>query len=718
MKFELNERQRKAAEHIDGPLLIIAGAGSGKTRALVERIANIISSKKAYPSEIMAVTFTNKAAGELVERIVSRVGEIGKMIFAGTFHSLCAKILRRHADILGYGSNFVIYDSDDSEKVVREMIRRNNFNTASFPVKKVASIISLLKNRLIYPEDYNPGTDENFHDRIKDIYADYQKELIRCNAMDFDDLLCLTVKLFKQDKEVLFDYQNRIKYICVDEYQDTNYVQDLLITQLSALYENVCVVGDEDQSIYSWRGADINNILTFKDRHKNCGLIQFEQNYRSSGHILKAANSVILKNTQRLGKNLFTDFGHGEKVVLISSPTDIEEGIKTVSQINSMIDCGSELKEICVLYRTNSQSRIIEENLRKNGLPYTVVGGLKFYERKEIKDLISYLRLAVNPDDNVSFERVVNFPPRGIGKTTMEKIKRQALSDGTSYYKALKNADEGQFTGPTGKKINAFICMIEKAAAEMKKDNAKKITEMMLNQSGLKEHYLKAEDESGANSRIDNLYEFLSGVSEFVRTEDKNSLLDFLSTVSLLSDIDTYNNREDKIVLMTVHSAKGLEYDNVLIIGMNEGLFPFIRVDEPLKLEEERRLFYVAVTRARKKLVISTFRDRSRYFGDNTGYVPSRFLDDLPDNSTDKTGYEKTDKPQIRFDKFTKYEKNALNQEMEQPLSKKDIVLSKQFGEGIVLDVEGTAGRKVVTVDFDDFGIKKLLVRYADLKKL
>ncbi len=718
MRSELNERQKQAAEHIDGPLLIIAGAGSGKTRALVERIANIVASKKAYPSEIMAVTFTNKAAGELVERITARVGEIGKMIFAGTFHSLCTRILRRHSDLLGYGSNFVIYDTEDKEKVIKQIVKNNNFNSTSFPVKKISAIISILKNRLVYPENYTPESDENFYEKIREIYADYQKELEKCNAFDFDDLLCMTVKLFQKNEEILFQYQNRIKYICVDEYQDTNYVQDLLITQLSAIYENVCVVGDEDQSIYSWRGADINNILNFRDKHKNCALIQFEQNYRSSAHILTAANSIIAKNTQRLGKNLFTDSGKGEKVRLISAATDIEEGYKITSEIIELIAKGSVLKEICVLYRTNSQSRIIEENLRKNGLPYTVIGGLKFYERKEIKDLISYLRLLINSDDNVSFERIINFPPRGIGKTTMEKIKQHAMKKGCSYYKALKDSEDDLFTGATAKKTGAFIELIERTSAQMNEMNAQRVTALVFNESGLKTHYLKVSDETETNSRIENLYEFLSGVSEFVKSEERNTLLDFLSAVSLLSDIDTYNDREDKIVLMTVHSAKGLEFDNVIAIGLNDGLFPFIRIDEPLKLEEERRLFYVAVTRARKKLIISTFKDRNKYFGDNSGYLPSRFLDDLPESSTDKTKYEKYDKPQMRYDRLSKYEMNAANSENVTAYEKKDIVHSKQFGEGIILDVEGTGSKKVVTVDFDDFGIKKLLVRYADLKKI
>ncbi|MCG2761273.1 MAG: UvrD-helicase domain-containing protein, partial [Candidatus Delongbacteria bacterium] len=479
MKNELNSKQQSAVVTIEGPLLIIAGAGSGKTRTLIERIANIILSKRAFPSEIMAVTFTNKAAKELKERIVYRVGEIGKAVFAGTFHSISARILRKYADRLGYNSNFVIYDTEDKEKVVKGMIKKNNFNNSSFPHKKISTLISILKNKLIYPENYNSDTDEYFYDKIKDIYSDYQRELEKCNAFDFDDLICMTVKLFQKNEDVLFEYQNRIKYICVDEYQDTNFVQDEFVTLLSKIYKNVCVVGDEDQSIYSWRGADINNILTFKDRHKNCAMIQLEQNYRSSANILKTANSIISKNIQRLGKNLFTESDSGEKIKLISCLSDIKEGNIVIDEIVNTVNEGSELNEICVLYRTNSQSRIIEENLRKKGLPYSIFGGLKFYERKEIKDITAYLRLLINSDDNVSFERILNFPPRGIDKKTLEKIKSKAIQTGLSYFQVLKSSDIFHSDSKSNNKISEFIELIETTAIEMIKFNAQKTAEFI-----------------------------------------------------------------------------------------------------------------------------------------------------------------------------------------------------------------------------------------------
>ncbi len=716
MKNELNPKQKEAVETTDGPLLIIAGAGSGKTRTLVERIVNILRSKKAYPNQVMAVTFTNKAAGELRERIIKSVGEEGRSVMAGTFHSICSRILRRHSNLIGYESNFVIYDAEDSEKVIKAMIKKNNLSSTAFPVKKVSGMISKLKNRLVYPEDYDHGSDDYFDDKLKDVYSDYQKELKSCNAFDFDDLICMTVKLFRAEEEVLFDYQNRIKYICVDEYQDTNFVQDLLVFLMSEIYQNVCVVGDEDQSIYSWRGADINNILFFKDKFKNCPVIQLERNYRSTGNILSTANSIIARNTQRLGKNLFTEAGNGSKVKLISSHSDNEEGEKVTGMILDSAAAGTKLSEICVLYRTNSQSRIIEENLRKRGLSYIVVGGLKFYERKEVKDIIAYLRLLVNPDDNVSFERIVNFPPRGIGKVTLEKIKIHAFRNQISYFESFRMLAPELSKGKkiSGKKNNFLDIFEEFKGSEA---DAREVAERVFLISGLKDYYIRHSDATEDSSRIDNLYEFLNGVTEFVRTEENNTILDFLTSVSLLSDIDSYNDDLDRIVLMTVHSAKGLEFGDVYITGLNEGLFPFVNPLEPLKTEEERRLFYVAVTRAKKNLLISTYVKRSRFFGDHGMYMPSRFLDDLPDECVDKTGYTKYDEGQIRYERTSGWDNRRPDRKTEQSFEKKDIVYSRQFGEGIVLDVDGSSGKNVVTVDFDDYGIKKLMVRYANLTK-
>ncbi|MFO7811262.1 MAG: 3'-5' exonuclease [Candidatus Delongbacteria bacterium] len=706
MLVDLNQNQKIAVENLDGPLLIIAGAGSGKTRTLVERIARIILEKRSYPHEIMAVTFTNKAATELKVRIIARVGKYGGGVLAGTFHSICSRILRDNSAKIGYRPNFVIYDSEDKYKVIKQMIKKNDLSPSYFPYKKISAIISSFKNKLIYPNEYKPAGADIFFDKIKDIYSDYQNELEKCNAMDFDDLLCKTVKLFEKNSDILFEYQNQIKYICVDEYQDTNFVQDRFVSLISGLYENICVVGDEDQSIYGWRGADINNILSFSKRHKNCKTIQLEENYRSSSHILSTANSVIKKNKERLGKNLFTRSGEGERVILTSCADDIEEGRVVADKIADLVGGGVYLNEICILYRTNSQSRVLEENLRRLGIPYSIIGGPKFYERKEIRDITAYLRLLVNKDDNIAFERIVNFPPRGIGKKTLQKIKYSAISLGVSYYEGLKRSEISQSESGLSKKIRQLTDLTERLTDSMEELDAYEISDIILKESGLLEYYTKKSEGDRESSKVDNLYEFLNGVSEYIRTESSPKLIDFLSSVSLLSDIDAYNDREDRIILMTVHCAKGLEFDNVFITGMNEGLFPFIRPGEDVNAEEERRLFYVALTRARKRIYISAYRDRNRYFGADSSFNPSRFLDDLPEGSTDRSSFEQM--PEYRTSVHL-YKKQ---------FKKKDIVLSKQFGEGIILDIEDSDKKRVLTIDFDEFGIKKLIEKYADLKQI
>jgi DNA helicase II / ATP-dependent DNA helicase PcrA len=716
MEIKLNQRQLEAVNKTSGPLLIIAGAGSGKTRTLVERTAGIIKSGLASPWEIMAVTFTNKAAKELTERIVQRTGKTGEGVFAGTFHSICARILRRHCERLGYKPNFVIYDSDDSVRVLKQAIKNNNLSTSLFPAKKIASLISGLKNKLVYPDNYKADDEDYLYFKIREIYSDYQKELVACNAFDFDDLLSMTVILFRSNRDVLDEYQNMLKYVLVDEYQDTNFVQDEFVSLISGLYNNVCVVGDEDQSIYSWRGADIGNILNFPKRHPGCAVIKLEENYRSTTNILEAANAVIAKNSERLGKNLFASSPPGEKIKLYSFDSDIDEGRYVAKAIDSLRSEGKKLKDVCILYRTNSQSRVLEENLRKFSIPYTVVGGLKFYERKEIKDITAYLRLVINHNDNVSFERIVNFPPRGAGKKMLETIKHEAGKQGISYYAALKNAVvSGEITE---KKMADFIAMIEKHSEQDPGDDASRISEKIFRDSRLMEYYVKFSDRTEDSSRIDNLYEFLNGVSQFVKSETDNSLISFLTSVSLLSDIDTYDENDDRTALMTVHSSKGLEFAHVFITGLNDGLFPFINPVEPLKVEEERRLFYVALTRAKRSVCLTAYRRRNKYFGNSGEYLPSRFIDDLPEKNIDMSGYEKYDAGKVNFERESRYSYAKANVRSEPAFQKKDMVFSKQFGEGIVLEMEDMGTKKVVTVDFDDFGIKKLIVKYADLKKI
>ena len=719
--MNLNDKQMEAVQCIDGSLLILAGAGSGKTRVLIERIANIIKSGKAQPEEIMAVTFTNKAAKELKLRLIKKVGESGKFIIAGTFHSICAKILRKYADRIGYQSNFVIYDTDDKNKVIKNCLKELELDSINYPYKKISSFISNLKNKMIYPDNFEITELSYYHEKIKDVYELYQKELLSCNAFDFDDLLCMVIRLFDIDEEIKFMYQNMIKYIHVDEYQDTNFVQDSLVTILSELYGNICVVGDEDQSIYSWRGADIRNILEFKNRFRNCKVIQLEQNYRSTSNILDVANSVIVNNTQRLGKTLFTELGEGEKVTLISTESDIEEGNKTAEIVTQLVGAGNNLKDICFLYRTNAQSRVLEESLRKKGYSYSIVGGVKFYDRKEIKDILAYIRLILNSKDNISFERAINFPARGIGKTTVKKIKNMAFDNGISLMDSLKEFDQIERVSVKAKKgIVTFQTIISTGRQMLEeKKNAEEICQYVFEKSGLERHY-KMEAEKTENTAFENIMEFLASVASFVEENENGSLQEFMESVALLSDIDKYNESDDKITLMTVHSAKGLEFKNVIITGLNEGLFPIIRDSiADNEIEEERRLFYVATTRAQKKLYLSYYKYRKRSFGSFDGYSPSRFLDGLPEEAIDRREFDFIDDSIFKDEKRSKYEyyKKSKKVFINTEFKENDWVSSKQFGEGKILMIEGEGNKTTVVVDFDDYGMKKLLLKYANLEK-
>ncbi len=699
----LNTAQIQAVENTEGPMLIIAGAGSGKTRTVIERISKIILDGKAAPFEIMALTFTNKAANELRERLIARCGPGSQNITAGTFHSTCSRILRSHADKIGYSKSFVIYDNDDKLKVIKSVIRNNNLNIIYFPIKKIARSISRLKNKLIYPENNKGISFDQDYDCLNDLYRDYQNELKKCNAFDFDDLICMTVRLFEREKDILFEYQNRIKYVCVDEYQDTNYVQDRFIELISGLYKNICVVGDEDQSIYSWRGADINNILNFGNKYKNCLTVKLEQNYRSTPNVLNAAGMVIQKNKERIGKKLFSVSKSGENVTLSIHSSDSAEAAEICGKISDLFSKGHPLEQICILYRTNSQSRIIEDMLRRSALPYTIVGGHKFYERKEIKEIVAYLRLIHNRDDDVAFERIINFPPRGIGKKSIEKIRSVSSAKSISLYSSLKEYLKTNRNTSANKKISGFTDIIESLTNSSLSENVNSISKSVVMSTGILEYYASRSENEQDGSKTENIYEFLAATEDFSKNEKDNLTSDFLASVSLMSDIDSYNDRSKKVVMMTVHTAKGLEFDTVFIAGMNDGLFPIVRSGEDVNIEEERRLFYVAMTRARKRLFISSFIKRSRYMGGSSAFSPSRFLDDLPESvSVSK------DKIIAGTESFTSKDDIEI----------RDIVFSKQFGEGIVLSSEYSGRKKIVTVDFDDHGIKKLIVKYAGLRKI
>ena len=790
--MNLNKKQQEAVSHTEGPLLILAGAGSGKTKVLVHKIAHLISSRQAIPEEIMAVTFTNKAASELKSRIIELVGDSGKFVNAGTFHSICSRILRQFADRLelGYESNFVIYDTDDKNRVLKNILKELELPTLTFPVKKISNLISGLKNKLIYPDNfseeittdfvnryfsiYNPfGNNEieddsnalYLTDKLKEIYSLYQEEMQRCNAFDFDDLICMVLKLFEIEEEVKFIFQNQIKYLLVDEYQDTNHVQELLIKTLSEIYNNICVVGDEDQSIYSWRGAEISNILSFHKRYKPCKTVKLEENYRSTANILDTANFVISNNKERLGKKLYTNLGVGEKVKLLSSESDSQEAFKCMEIVTNLVTIqDTNLNDIAFLYRTNSQSRVLEENLRKYGYSYTIVGGVKFYERKEIKDIIAYLKVLINPNDNVNLERIINFPPRKIGKASFKHIKYFAYEEGLSLYDSLSEYETISGLSTQARNgIKKFLKLIHDAKKKLDdREKADSICNFIFEDSKLKEYYIGESDKNDSN-KIDNLYEFLSSVSNFIEDEnekrdndiqknivkiDKNSklaekevtenesttLIDFLESVSLLSDIDSFNENDDKITLMSVHSSKGLEFKNVIITGLNERLFPIIReneLEDPKKLEEETRLFYVAATRAKERLYLSYYKFRRKFFGDFDGYSPSRFIVNLPEEFVDKRDYDYTDtsimdeeyNEQSKYNHF-KY-KNSSGYEIRKKkktitfdFKKGEWIVSKQFGEGKIEFLEGENDKMTALIDFDDYGLKKLMLKFANLTRL
>ncbi len=640
----LNPQQRKAALKTEGPLLIMAGAGSGKTRVLTHRIAHLIRAKKSAPWGILAITFTNKAAREMQERVSALVGPEGKEIWVSTFHSMCVRILRRDIDRIGFSSSFSILDSGDQLSVIRNCMKDLNLDTKKFEPKAVQALVSAAKNELITPKMYEQKAGGDFMESIAaKVYGMYQKRLRSNNSLDFDDLIMKTIELFNEVPEVLESYQKKFRYIHVDEYQDTNRAQYMLCRMLADKHHQICVVGDSDQSIYRWRGADITNILNFEQDYPEAETILLEQNYRSTANILNAANSVIGRNTGRKPKNLWTDQEGGAKIRVFRGSTEHDEGYFVTGEIHKNIKKGMVYKDHAVLYRTNAQSRVIEEILIKSDIPYQIVGGIKFYDRKEIKDLLAYLRLLSNPDDDLSLVRVINVPKRGIGDTSVAKLAAAATERGISMFKVLEVVDDLGFAGRTRNALVEFYDMIVALHRMVDYLSVTELTEKILEMSQYRVEMQK-ENTLESKARIENIDEFLSVTLEFeARTEEK-TLVAFLTDLALIADIDTVNddekdkNPDDAVVLMTMHSAKGLEFPVVFVIGMEEGVFPhsraFLDNDE---LEEERRLAYVGITRAEKQLYLSCAQMRT-LFGRTTANPPSRFLQEIPEELKEDTG--------------------------------------------------------------------------------
>ncbi|ANA79715.1 ATP-dependent DNA helicase PcrA [Paenibacillus vortex V453] len=636
----LNPEQRKAVEATDGPLLIMAGAGSGKTRVLTHRIGYLIATRKAAPWSILAITFTNKAAREMQERVSKLVGREGQDIWVSTFHSMCVRILRKDIERIGFTSNFSILDSTDQLSVIRNVMKHHNIDPKKFEPKAVQAAMSAAKNELISPQQYEQKAGDYFESLVAKVYTEYQKRLKSNNSLDFDDLIMTTIQLFKEVPEVLDFYQRKFQYIHVDEYQDTNRAQYMLCRMLADSHHRICVVGDSDQSIYRWRGADITNILNFEQDYPEARTILLEQNYRSTANILNAANNVIGLNTGRKPKNLWTEQGEGPKIKVFRGDTEHDEGYFVTSEISKNINAGKNYQDHAILYRTNAQSRVIEEILIKSDIPYQIVGGIKFYDRKEIKDMLAYLRLISNPDDDISLTRIINVPKRSIGDTTVAKLAAAAGERGISIFRVLEIVDDLGFAGRTRNALVGFYDMIAALSRMVEFLSVTELTEKILEMS---EYRLELQNENTieSRSRLENIDEFLSVTQEFEKNNEDKSLISFLTDLALIADIDSMNDdeedRDDAVVLMTMHSAKGLEFPVVFIIGMEEGVFPHSRAFmDNEELEEERRLAYVGITRAEKQLFLSCARMRT-LFGRTTANPPSRFLEEIPEELKEDT---------------------------------------------------------------------------------
>lgn len=629
----LNDMQQMAVYHTEGPLLILAGAGSGKTRVLTHRIAYLIEEVGINPWNILAITFTNKAAGEMRDRVNKLVGFGAESIWVSTFHSTCVRILRRYIDRIGYENNFTIYDSDDQKTVMKQVLKKLDMDSKIYKEKGVLNVISKAKDELVTPDRFAKEAAGDFRKmKIGEAYFEYQKALKKSNALDFDDLIVKTVELLKEDTEVLNYYQERFQYIMVDEYQDTNTAQFALIKLLADKYRNICVVGDDDQSIYKFRGANIANILQFETAFENAKTIKLEQNYRSTKTILDAANAVVHNNVGRKDKTLWCDNDEGDKIKVYQVDDAYQEGEAIARDIAKAVsDDGFTYHDCACLYRTNAQSRAIEEKLMMAGIPYKIIGGQNFYQRKEIKDILAYMKTVDNGLDDVAVRRIINVPKRGIGMATVDKVQLFADANGMSFYEALTNKNCMDVVGRAAGKLTSFVAMIERFKIIEANEGIKELADKILEETGYKAD-LEAEDTDEAKSRLDNIDELINKMVDYEENEEEPTLSGFLEEVALIADIDSLNENSDYVVLMTIHSAKGLEFPKVFLCGMEDGLFPSymnIMSDDPDELEEERRLCYVAITRAMKELTITWSKTRMLH-GETRYNVPSRFLQEIP----------------------------------------------------------------------------------------
>ncbi|HCW73801.1 MAG TPA: DNA helicase PcrA [Clostridiaceae bacterium] len=740
LKKLLNEEQYIATTTVEGPLLILAGAGSGKTRVLTHRIAYMIKEKGISPYEILAITFTNKAAGEMKQRVKALVGDTAEYMWISTFHSSCAKILRREIDIMGYKKDFTIYDSYDQKSLMKQVTKELNIDEKDITDKEIIGQISNAKNLLIEPMAYKKKNEYHFRlNKIADAYILYQKKLKQNNALDFDDIIMKTVELFEKFPEVLEKYREKFRYVLVDEYQDTNHAQYKLVQLLTKKHQNICVVGDDDQSIYMFRGADIRNILDFESDFPNAKVVKLEKNYRSMGNILSAANAVIKYNTERKEKTLKKTKDDGSKIKIYRAYDDSDEASFVVREMARQFREGRNYKEMAVLYRTNAQSRKFEEALMREGVPYKIIGGLRFYDRKEIKDILAYLRIINNPFDEVSLRRIINVPKRKIGNTTMEKLQDNALSQDESLFDTIMNLEEyGLLSAGATQSVVAFRDMILDFNDKQVDMKVSDLVDHILKTTG----YLKELRESKSPediSRVENLEEFVSVVMEYEMKAEEPSLSEFLETVVLVSDIDSFDEEVDSVTLMTLHSAKGLEFPVVFMVGMENGLFPGVSsLSDSGEMEESRRLAYVGITRAMEELYM-TYAENRMVYGRIVSYPVSDFLLDIPSalkeylNDEQKSFRKEVNPHTIKYtDKNLKYTNYSVEKALEdaarildvpdhKAMGKKDIkpgakVKHPKFGVGTVVSSEDANGDIKVTIAFDNKGIKQLLLSLAPLE--
>lgn len=726
----LNDRQCEAVKHTEGPLLITAGAGSGKTKVLTCRIAHLLELGVA-PYRILAITFTNKAAKEMKERVTNLVGAQADSIWLSTFHSFCAKLLRFEVDgFHGYTRNFTIYDSSDQLVLVKDCLKKLNLDDKQFMPRSVLGTISSAKNVLMDAKAFAAKASDFYEQKVADVYALYQEKLRENNAVDFDDLLFLAVRLLQEKEDVREKYQSRFQYILVDEYQDTNHAQYALTKILAARWRNICVVGDADQSIYAWRGADIRNIIDFTRDYPDAASIKLEQNYRSTKTILHAANAVIDNNESRPKKTLWTENPAGNKIIHYQAQTEHDEADYIAGVIYNRHEISHEpYGDMSILFRTNAQSRVLEEKLMRYAIPYTMVGGTKFYDRKEIKDVLAYLRLLYNPEDSLSLTRIINVPKRNIGATTMEHVAAYAEEQGISLFEALSSTDEIPVTKRARTSLENFAAMIFDLLNDIEGKDVLSLIETVIKQTGYGDMLDKeAEHDPQGESRKENVGEFLSVAKDYMDSNPDGNLQDFLENVALVSDVDDFESSDSKVTLMTLHAAKGLEFPVVFLTGLDEGLFPHSRtLLDPSQVEEERRLAYVGITRAERQLYVTNATTRTMY-GRISAYMPSRFLAEIPPQLMEDY-HRKSAMPQSRTTAVPgKQRVSILTKPVASSLPKKhavtdtfakgDKVRHKIWGIGTVLDVIGEGPNMQMKIQFPTKGVRQVVVKYAPLEKI